>query len=80
MPYSVPLSSKLLPLGIGLGLENFTKATMQGYGSPQVKCLKILDKWLEVTVNPTWEDFCSILRQPGLEMIALANKIAEDYI
>ena len=39
----------------------------------------ILDKWLEVTAHPTWKDFCEDLRQPGLEMVSLANEIEEKH-
>ena len=79
LPYSTRLSHKLLPLGVALGIADHANGILAGNGTPQDKCILILTKWLEVTENPTWKEFCKTLRQPGLEMVSLANEIEEKH-
>ena len=79
LPYSTKLSHKLLPLGVALGIKDYAKGILAGNGTPEDKCIMILDKWLEVTAHPTWKDFCEKLEQPGLEMVNLANELKETH-
>ena len=76
LPYVGKLSSKLLPLGIVLGIKDYVLSIQSGE-TPQDKCIFILNKWLEIT-NPTWTEFCNKLKQPGLDMTQLAEEIAKD--
>ena len=79
LPYITRLSHKLLPLGVALGIANHANGILAGNETTQDKCIMILTKWLEVTAHPTWKDFCENLRQPGLEMVSLANEIEEKH-
>ena len=79
LPYSTKLSQKLLPLGVALGIKDYAKSNLAGNETPQDKCILILDKWLEVSTHPTWKEFCENLRKPGLDMVSLANEIAEKH-
>ena len=78
LPYVGKLSSKLLPLGIVLGVKDYVLSIHSGELTPQDKCILILNKWLEITKNPTWTEFCNKLKQPGLDMTQLAKEIAKD--
>ena len=78
LPYVGKLLSKLLPLGIVLGIKDYVLSIQSGELTPQDKCILILNKWLEITKNPTWTEFCNKLKQPGLDMTQLAEEIAQD--
>ena len=71
---------ELRALGIVLEIKDYAEGVIRGNESCQDKCILILEKWLEVTTRPTWEEFCEKLRQPGLEMMNLANEITEKHI
>ena len=74
----LPYVGKLLPLGIVLGIKDYVLSIQSGELTPQDKCIFILNKWLEITKNPTWTEFCNKLKQPGLDMTQLAEEIAQD--
>ena len=63
VPYITSLVAHLTLLGTMLGIEDHAKAIIEnGSGNPTTKCLDILKHWLDVTVNPTWNLFCSKLK------------------
>lgn len=78
-PYALQLARLLLPLGSVLGVPDYAMAMQQEGGSIEDKCLRVLQRWLQVTPEPTWEVFYSKLREPGLDMHNLAVKIAQKH-
>ena len=78
-PYALQLAKHLLPLGSVLGVPDYAMAVQLDAGSVEDKCLRVLQRWLECTPEPTWEVFYRMLRQPGLDMHNLAVKLARTH-
>lgn len=78
-PYALQLAKLLLPLGSVLGVPDYAMAVQLEVGSTEDKCLRVLQRWLEHTPEPTWEAFYKKLRQPGLDMHNLAVQIARKH-
>ena len=38
-------------------------------------CIKMLNYWLQITPEATWEDLICALRKPGLELFSLADYV-----
>ena len=79
LPYALPLARQLLPLGSALGVSDYALAVRDEGGSAEDKCLRVLQHWLDVTPEPTWEVFYGKLRQPGLDRHSLAVEIAQKH-
>jgi hypothetical protein len=63
LPYMDKMLPHLLVLGTALEVENYTAAVMNAPGTPEDRCIQILQKWLDFTPNPTWRVFCEKLEK-----------------
>ena len=78
LPYMDMMTPHLTLLGTVLGIGVHATAIRNGPGDPQAKCLDILQHWISVTPNPTWDLFCEKLgRSPIFNN--LRERITEDH-
>ena len=62
LPYVEHFESHLILLGTVLNVTTQATAIEAGPGDPTSKCLKTLHHWLQVTPDPTWNEFCFTLK------------------
>ena len=73
LPHLVKLSKKVLPIGVALGVKDFTEAELDKGGDRQEACLRVFGHYFEQK-RMTWRKLCEVLRLVNLG--TLANKIA----
>ena len=78
LPYAEYFESHLILLGTVLNVMTQATAIERGPGDPTSKCLKILQHWLEVTPDPTWNEFCSALKS-NKTFNRARNQIEKDH-
>ena len=62
IPYVEHFEGHLILLGTVLNVSEKVTAVESGPGDSTSKCLRILQYWLQVTPDSTWNEFCSALK------------------
>ena len=74
----LPKAAKWESLGLQLGLSPDELATIKANSEDVEECLRrVLTKWFDRTVQPTWQEVVSALRSPGLEDHRLAMELEQ---
>ena len=77
----LPLAAKWKFIGIELGLSTGELGIIKADSNGVEECLsKVLQKWHDKTLNPTWREVITALRSPGLEEMRLAKDLEHKMV
>ena len=73
----IPAASKWEILGLQFGLSASDLATIKADSKGVEECLmKVLKKWHDRTVRPTWEQVIAALKAPSVDEVRLADELS----
>ena len=77
----LPKAAKWNSIGIQLGLSTDELDTIRANCIDVEECLrKVLQKWHDKTLNPTWREVITALRSPSLEEMRLAKDLEHKMV
>ena len=77
----ITTASKWEPLGLQFGLSASDLATIRANSKDVEECLRrVLGKWHDRTVRPTWEEVIAALKAPSVDEVRLADELSRKCV